>query len=148
MAQWQQWVVHLKGVFDVGWVMPDRSLVAAASDRLFSVGLSGSTTPYATGSGGYRANASGETYIAASPGLEVSDAGCSFTRGDVFALQLGAPIGVFRVDAAGRSRLFARLPAGQTLNGIVFDDVGKFGHRLLVTGGPAPTASCDSMPPA
>ena len=134
MARWQQWV-HLKGVFDLGGVMPDGALMTAASDRLFSVALSSAVAPYASGTGGYRANAGGETYIAASPGLELPDRDCSFTRGEIFALQLGAPLGVVRVDVAGRSRLFARLPAGQTLNGIVFDDVGKFGHRLLVTGG-------------
>jgi hypothetical protein len=133
MARWQQWV-HLKGVFDLGGMMPDGNLVSAAGDRLFSVALSDAVPLDAAAVGGYRANAGGETYIAASPGLDLPDADCAFVPGEVFALQLGAPVGVVRVDVTGRSRLFARLPAGQSLNGIVFDDSGKFGHRLLVTG--------------
>jgi hypothetical protein len=38
------------------------------------------------------------------------------------------------VDRYGRSRRFADLPTGETPKGIAFDEVGRFGHSLLVTG--------------
>jgi hypothetical protein len=45
------------------------------------------------------------------------------------------PPGVVVVDARGQARPFATLPAGTFPNGITFDEVGRFGHRLLVTAG-------------
>jgi hypothetical protein len=49
-------------------------------------------------------------------------------------LRLHAPIGITRVDVQGRKTGFATIPGVPSLNGIAFDTVGFFGHRLLVTG--------------
>ncbi|GAC1655904.1 MAG: hypothetical protein NVS9B1_10070 [Candidatus Dormibacteraceae bacterium] len=75
-----------------------------------------------------------EAYLAASSGLAVAGAGCSFPAGDVFALRTAAPVGVVEIDPAGHARALAAIVGVDTLNGIAFDRVGRFGNRLLVTG--------------
>jgi hypothetical protein len=67
---------------------------------------------------------------------QVPGAHCAFRRDDVYSLEVTPP-GVVVVDASGRARLFAALPAGTFPNGITFDEIGRFGHRLLVTVGVA-----------
>lgn len=58
---------------------------------------------------------------------------CSFRRGEVFALEPDADPGVIRIDRRGHAKRFAGLPVGKFPAGISFDQVGRFGGRLLVT---------------
>jgi hypothetical protein len=51
----------------------------------------------------------------------------------VYAIEPSEPPGVVEIDAQGRARRFADLESGTMPNGIAFDHVGGFGHRLLVT---------------
>jgi hypothetical protein len=109
-------------------------LTVAAAGHLWLVGETGALTEFAFGDGGYATDPGPEPYIALSTGATVTEANCAFGRDDVYALEPGGNPGVVAVDARGRSRRVANLP-GVTPNGIAFDDVGRFGHRLLVTAG-------------
>ncbi len=102
--------------------------------RLFLVTRDGTITPFADGSDGYHVASGPEAYIALSPGLHVSSAGCDFARDDLFVLRPGKPIGITRVDPSGHATNFADIGGTDSLNGIIFDTVGRFDHRLLVTG--------------
>jgi hypothetical protein len=127
---WQPWQ-HLTGVFDLAGPRSDGRLVAAGGTRLYLVSPDGPVTPFGGGPG----PASGaEAYIDVSPGLHVADSGCTFARDDVFAIRPSAPLGITRVDATGHTSNFVDITGVDTLNGIVFDRVGRFDHRLLVTG--------------
>jgi hypothetical protein len=63
----------------------------------------------------------------------VPGARCRFPRNSVYALEPRGRPGVIAVGAAGRARRFAKLPGAGLLDGIAFDSIGRFGHRLLVT---------------
>lgn len=130
---WQSWQ-HLPGVFDLAGPRSDGRLVAAAGSGLFLVSADGTSAPFADGSGGYRVAAGPEAYIDLSPGLPVAGAGCKFTLDDVFAIRPAAPLGITRVDAQGHASNFVNISGVDSLNGIVFDRVGRFDHRLIVTG--------------
>jgi hypothetical protein len=133
-VRWEQWLRFDPPILDLAGPRRDGRLVAAGGGRLWLIGSDRSVEPFATGPGGYSDPAWGERYIALSPGLEVSDAGCRFAPDDVFVLAPAAPVGLVRVDAAGRAARFADVPGADFLSGIAFDTVGDFGHRLLVTG--------------
>jgi hypothetical protein len=94
-------------------------------------GPSGSLVPYARGPHGYITHTN-EPYIARADGRVLSDAGCTFVKDTIYALQPSSSPGVIRIDTDGQSQTFVRLPAGSPY-GIAFDDVGRFGYRLLVT---------------
>src|SRR5262249_56966073 len=64
----------------------------------------------------------------------VPGAHCSFRRDDIYVLEVTPP-GVVVVDTSGQARSFAALHGGTFPHGITFDDVGRFGRRLLVTAG-------------
>jgi hypothetical protein len=81
---------------------------------------------------GYSAPAGLEAYIALSPGQQVPGAGCRFPRGALYALKLTGRHGVTVVEG-GHSHQFATMPQAGLENGITFDQVGRFGHRLLIT---------------
>ena len=125
---------HVRGVIDLTGPRRDGRLTVAAAGRLFLLRPGGAPTAFARGPGGYRASAGDEPYIALSPGNSVRGAGCSFRRDDLFALALGSRPGVVVIDSRGRARRFADLPGGETPKGITFDEVGRFGRRLLVIG--------------
>src|SRR5262249_4976926 len=80
----------------------------------------------------YATDPGAEAYFALARRRRVPGAHCAFRRDDVYALSVTPP-GVVVVDANGQARSFAALPAGTFPNGITFDEVGRFGHRLLVT---------------
>jgi hypothetical protein len=130
---WQP-VAKVGGIFDVGGPRKDGWLVVAGSGRLFLVDPQGAVTPFAQGPGGYADDPGGEAYLTVSPGLHPGGPGCDFQAGDVYVLRLHAPLGITRVDVQGHKTAFATIPGVQSLNGIAFDTVGFFGHRLLVTG--------------
>ncbi len=130
---WDQWQ-HLPGVVDLSSPRSDGNLVAVAAGLLYLVAPDGTDTPFAPGADGFSGSVDGEPYLVVSPGLTVGAAGCSFAPDDVYALDLGSPPGVIRVDASGHASQLASIPQVETLGGIAFDTTGGFGNRLLVSG--------------
>jgi hypothetical protein len=130
------WVLgrHVPAVIDLTGPRGDGRPTVAAAGHLWLLGSAGELAAFGGGEGGYATDPGPEPYIALSPGATVPEAGCAFERDDVYALEPGGTPGVVAVDVQGRARRVADLP-GVTPNGIAFDDVGRFGHRLLVTAG-------------
>jgi hypothetical protein len=124
---------HFHDVVDLTGPRRDGRLTATTSRRLFLLSRGGAVRRFARGPGGYRAAPGAEPYIALSP-ARFAGGGCSFGVDAVYALGLGSHPEVVRIDRRGRARRFTRLPGGETPKGIAFDEVGRFGHRLLVTG--------------
>jgi hypothetical protein len=123
---------HVGTVVDLGVAPGSHALtVTAAYGHLLRFGTDGALTRFARHHG-YTAGPDEESYLVLSPGGHVPGAGCSFPAGAVFVLKLRNPPGVIEVTRTGRARQFASLP-GTPPDGIAFDDVGRFGHRLLVT---------------
>ncbi|HLH68652.1 MAG TPA: hypothetical protein VKY90_06395 [Candidatus Dormibacteraeota bacterium] len=133
LARWAG-LVHLPGVVDVGGPRSDGRVVVDGGSRLYLLDRSTATlTPFADGPGGYTGGGGDEPYLAVSPGGPVPGAGCEFAPDDVYVLRPSAAE-VVLVSADGRARRFAQLGGVRSLNGIAFDTVGRFGHRLLVIG--------------
>jgi hypothetical protein len=126
---------HLNGVVDLSGPPADGRLYVSAAGRLFLLRPGRAPVPFARGSGGYRAGAGDEPYIAVSPSGRVVGGSCSLRSDDVYALALGSHPGLDVVDQHGHARRFANLPGGEVPKGIAFDTAGRFGRRLLVTGG-------------
>jgi hypothetical protein len=120
-------------VVDLAGPRGDGSLAVAAAGRLFTLSTSGVLAPFARGLGGYFTAMGGEPYITLAGSGRVAGPRCSFPQGMIFALQPGRRPGIVGVGAAGLARRFAALPATDVPNGITFDPIGHFGHRLLVT---------------
>ncbi|HWC40027.1 MAG TPA: hypothetical protein VG476_15930, partial [Acidimicrobiales bacterium] len=118
---------------DVTGPRSDGQMVVAAMGRLSLLSQGRSLSPFARGSDGYATAPGPEPYIALVPTAAVTGAGCSFNQDDVYALEPNAPSGVIRIDATGRAQRFADLPRGLLPDGIAFDGVGRFDHRVLVT---------------
>jgi hypothetical protein len=121
---------HVAAVVDLTGPRRDGSLTVAADGRLARLRLGGTPTPFADG---YSTAKGPEPYIALSTGETPDGAGCSFAADGVYALEPSKTPGVIQIDALGQVRRLADLPAGTAPGGIAFDDVGRFGHRLLVT---------------
>jgi len=118
----------LPGVFDVAGPRPDGQLVVAGSQGLWLLDpSSGTTRRFAPV---YGATGGSEAYIAVAP----SDTGC-FPAGDVYALSARVKGGVTRIAANGDVHPLTVVQKVDGLGGIVFDNVGRFQHRLLVFGG-------------
>ena len=130
---WEQWQ-HREGIVDVAGPRSDGDLVVVAAGRLFLVARDGATSPFAAAEDGFAGSVDGEPYLVVAPALGGESGGCAFVSDDVFILDLTSPPGVARVDPTGHAGRFATIPTADTLNGIVFDTTGRFGHRLLVTG--------------
>src|SRR5439155_12289196 len=96
--------------------------------------LDGTILPGAEGPGGYVVASGAEAYLDVPPGLHVTGSSCDFERDDVFIIRPSAPLGITRVDPSGHATNFTNITGVDSLNGIVFDTVGRFDHRLLVTG--------------
>lgn len=130
-ARWVRFL-HVPGVVDLTGPRGNGQLTIAAAGRLFLLGTSGRPVPFARGSGGYTTAAGLEPYIAMPTGKLAAGPGCSFGNDATYALQPNGSPGVIRIDKQGQARRFANLP-GVRPDGIAFDDVGRFGYRLLVT---------------
>lgn len=99
----------------------------AAAGRLWKVSGSGRVEPFANG---YRSPGGEEPYIAlAARGHH----GCGFGVDTVYALRLRPPRGVVAISPGGGVRRFAHLTAAGLIDGIAFDETGRFDYRLLVT---------------
>ena len=123
-AAWEQWV-SVPGVFDLGGPQSDGSLVVAGAGTLSSLSPDGTLARLPGG-----ADAGAEAYLAVSPGIQLPS--CEFPKDDIYVLRLHAPIGITHLGSGSNSLTNIDLPG---LNGIAFDTVGSFGHRLLATGG-------------
>jgi hypothetical protein len=126
--------LRVPGVVDLSAPRRDGSLTVTAGGQLFLLQPSGTLGSFARGPGGYATDPAAEAYLALARRRRVPGAHCSFRRDDIYALEVTPP-GVVVVDTSGQARSFAALPAGTFPNGIAFDDVGRFGRRLLVTAG-------------
>lgn len=122
------------------------SLTVLTGGRLQLLSTAGALTPFARGRSGFANDPGAESYLALVPGAAVPGTRCSFTADTVYALWPRGVPGVFQVSPAGRARRFATL-RGTFPDGIAYDSVGRFGHRLLVTsalkGRPASLFSID-----
>jgi hypothetical protein len=130
---WQHWRT-IPGIFDIAGPRHDGKLVVAGSGLLYLVDPAGTVSPFARGPQGYGDDAGAEAYLTLSPGHKVSGADCEFARDDIFVLRLHAPVGITRIDNQGHATAFANVTGVDSLNGIAFDTVGKFGFRLLASG--------------
>jgi hypothetical protein len=131
-AQWRP-LLHAAGLVDVVGPRSDGQLVVSAKDRLFLLRPGGALEPFAAGAGGYVAGQGGEPYAALAVDRRLPGRHCSFHRDDVFVLDASGTPGVIRVLANGRALRLADLPKGAFPSGIAFDQIGRFGYRLLVT---------------
>jgi hypothetical protein len=122
--------VHVRGVVDLSSPLPGTNTIrVAAAGRLDT--LSGRRLrPF---SPGYAAPPGLENYVALSSGQRVAGAGCRFPPDALYALRLTDDHGITVIDPSGRVRQFAALRGPGLENGITFDLIGRFGHRLLVT---------------
>jgi hypothetical protein len=107
--------------------------VVAANGRLFILAPDGELNPFARGTDGYATALGPEPYIALAESDSVVGSSCSFGKDSIFAIEPGASPGIILIDALGRAQRFVNLPKAAFLDGISFDGVGRFGHRLLVT---------------
>lgn len=128
-----QWRPHIRlhGAFDVVGPRADGRLIVSTSRGLFLYRRGGKPAPFARKPGGY-VPVIGETYAALARDRRLPTAGCRFRRDDLYVLDPAANPGVIRVDSKGRATRLVSLP-GTFLAGITFDQVGRFGSRLLVT---------------
>ena len=128
-----RWVRFLQ--FRASSTSPARGAMGSSRSRPPAAVLlsrAGQLVPFARGSGGYTTALGTEPYIAMPTGGRVAGLGCSFGKDAIYALEPSGSPGVISIDKQGRARHFASLPAVQP-DGIAFDDVGRFGYRLLVT---------------
>jgi hypothetical protein len=130
-ARWARFL-HVPGVVDLTGPRGDGQLTVAAAGRLLLLSMSSRPVPFARGSGGYTTALGTEPYIAMPTGKRVTGLGCSFGKDATYALEPNGSPGVISIDKQGQARHFASLPVVRP-DGIAFDDVGRFGYRLLVT---------------
>ena len=124
---------HLPGVVDIAGPRTDGSFSVAAAGKLFLLERSGVVRPFARGASGYTTAKGPEPYITVGARGANTGSGCSFPNDSTFAIEPSRSPGVIAVDATGKARRFADFPSGARPNGVAFDEVGRFGHRLLVT---------------
>jgi hypothetical protein len=123
---------------DVAVGRSDGAPVIAATGKLYLLRASGRLVPFAPA---YQAVGS-ETYIALPA---PHHRGCSFGVNNVYALRLGSGGGITRITARGRVSNFADITAPGLINGIAFDEVGRFHYRLLVTINHGLTTTVDAI---
>jgi hypothetical protein len=135
VGAWQTWR-GTPGVVDVVGPRSDGRFVVAARGRLFLLRpATARLVAYPSRGTPYTANPKLEPYIAvAGAGQRVAAARCGFPRDTVYAIEPAGRTRVLAVAPGGRVRTLARIRGVKSLNGIVFDTVGRFGGRLLVLG--------------
>jgi hypothetical protein len=129
----------VSAVVDLTGPRGDGRLTVAAGGHLSLLRPGGQPEPFARGGGGYATDPAPEPYLTLTGDAQLAGAGCGFHGDTVFAIEPTGRTGVLGIDPTGLVRRLADLPA--TPYGITFDDIGHFGHRLLVTvGTPAGTS--------
>ena len=123
---------------DVAVGRADGEPVVAANGRLFLLRSSSRLVRFAPA---YQGQA-GESYIALPA---ATHPGCGFGVDNVYALRLHNGTGITRITAQGRVSRFAAIATSGLLNGIGFDEVGRFHYRLLVTIGHGSTTTVDAV---
>lgn len=118
--------IHVRTPIDVVGPRRDGTMVLAAHGRLVLLFRSGARRPFAPS---YHTNPGLEAYIALA---RAGRRGCSFGADAVYAISFTAPRGVVAISRRGRVRPFATITAPGLIDGIAFDDTGRFDHRLLV----------------
>jgi hypothetical protein len=138
LARWTPYV-HLAGPIDVVGPRRDGAMVVAANGRLWLLSRSRAIKAFAPA---YRSNPGLEAYVALPA---VGHRGCRFGAGTVYAISFGKPRGVAAIDAAGHVRPFATITAPGLIDGIAFDETGRFGYRLLVVTTDGNHAAVDAI---
>ena len=138
LAHWTPYV-QLAGPIDVVGPRRDGAMVVAANGGLWLLSRSGAIRPFAPA---YRSNPGLEAYVALPA---VGHRGCSFGADTVYAISFGKPRGVVAVGANGGVRPFATIAAPGLIDGIAFDDTGRFGYRLLVVTTRGKRATVDAV---
>ncbi|HEV2309734.1 MAG TPA: hypothetical protein VGU73_04380 [Acidimicrobiia bacterium] len=124
---------HVTQVVDLTARRADGSIVVAADGSLSLLHPDGTVTRFARGPQGYSTARGPEPYLTITTAQPVGGTTCTFPTDGIDAIQPGAHPAVIAVDPSGRARRLAELPPGVAPNGIAYDTVGSFGHRLLVT---------------
>jgi hypothetical protein len=128
LAHWKAFV-RVTRPLDLAGGRRDGSLVLAAAGRLWVLERSGTVRPVAPA---YKSPGGEEAYIAFVPPSATWTPRC-LRHGATYALKIPAPHGVLEIGPGNRVRRFVTLRAEGLVDGITFDQVGDFGHRLLVT---------------
>lgn len=129
---------HVVTPIDVAVGRSDGLPVVAANGGLYLLQRSGRLVRFAPA---YK-NAPGESYIALPA---AGHRGCSFGKDNVYAIRLHHGPGITRITARGRLSRFAKIRAQGLIDGITFDEVGLFHHRLLVTIEHGSTTTIDAI---
>ncbi len=137
-AHWTSYA-RVRTPIDVVGPRRDGALVMAANGRLWLLSRSGALRAFAPT---YRSNPGLEAYVALAG---VGHRGCSFGTDTVYAISFGKPRGVVAVDSRGRVRPFATIAAPGLIDGIAFDETGRFGYRLLVAATAGKRTSVDAV---
>jgi hypothetical protein len=127
LAHWKAFA-HVTRPLDLADPRADGSLVLAAAGQLWLLKPSGAVQPFAPA---YKSPGGEEAYIALVPRSPAA-LEC-FAQGAVYALKVPGPHGVLKIGSGNHVRRFVTLSANGLEDGITFDQVGDFGHRLLVT---------------
>src|SRR5262249_2677245 len=127
LAHWKPFV-HVTRPLDLAGPRADGSLVLAAAGQLWLLDRTGAVRPFASA---YKSPGGEGAYIALAPRTPAA-LGC-FGRGAVYALKVPGPHGLLKIGPGNQVRPFVTLRAKGLVDGITFDQVGDFGHRLLVT---------------
>jgi hypothetical protein len=127
LAHWKAFA-HVTRPLDLAGPRADGSLVLAAAGQLWLLERSGAVQPFAPA---YKSPGGEEAYIALVPRTRTTLA--CFGRGAVYALKVPGPHGLLKIGPGNQVRRFVTLAAKGLEDGITFDQVGDFGHRLLVT---------------
>jgi len=120
-------------VVDLAGPLSDGSLVVATAGRLALLSPSGSVTPFARGTDGYSTARGTEPYLALPDASDAAAGSCTFPTGALFAIEPLEHPGVIMISTTGVATRFATFRGRLMPNGITYDGVGRFGHRLIVT---------------
>jgi hypothetical protein len=138
LARWTPYV-NVTTPIDVVGPRRDGAMVVAANGRLWLLARSGALRAFARA---YHSNPGLEAYIALASRRH---RGCSFGTDTVYAISLGKPRGVVAIDSRGRVRKFATISAPGLIDGIAFDETGRFGYRLLLVTTAGKRTSVDAI---
>jgi hypothetical protein len=138
LAHWKGYI-RADSPIDVVGPRTDGNMVVAANGRLRLLSPAGRLRPFAPA---YHANPRLEAYIALA---DARHPGCGFGTDTVYAISFGSPRGVVAVSWQGRVRPFATIGAPGLIDGIAFDETGRFGYRLLVATTNGPKTDVDAV---